>query len=185
MTLILKKIMDLPYRADRMRELLLMARGLGIPEPRLKMYGEGDKEEALVILIYDTLKSHADRRRKNLRFIALIMVGAAVIIAGLFLVPATFRYRKVIDVAEEERKETVYTGITAAGDEVQDEKARPVLFRAMSGTYIEDDEEGNTLFEYLYEDGRMVKKKKYARDGNVESEIEFNEDGDPILKTFK
>lgn len=152
---------------ERETALADFARSLGVdPHTARSQYGHFC-EERLVLLIYDALKKRQQTRSRNA---FLVISGVTASLFGLYLltlIPKDFFsfFSKTSDSGLPQNE--VMKAYTKDKKPVLDEDGQPELFVPMDGPYVEYDEKGNPTYEYEYQHGRLISKKKLGPRGRV------------------
>lgn len=136
-----------PY--GRREELLKYARALGINTDRARRDDGTFNEEKLTVLIFDAVKQGENKGRRLFSWTAgAAAAGTALFVMVLVLPGVVSRfYSKVREPSE---------------------------YHLMHGIYEKYDEEGRVLYEYRYDNGVLISRKEFDKNGKVVAEDVFN-----------
>lgn len=167
----LDELLSIVDRHQRQVALIKYAESLGVDYAQAKDSSGEYNEEKLAILVFDATRRTQRARRVNLRFYTVNVLAGIVVLAAIFLMPAVFRQVYRGEEGAGNPSDEVTQGFNKDGTPLM-ENGQPVLFKRMNGEYQEFDQ-GRLKYEYLYDNGRLVRKKEFDTTGKVISIKEY------------
>ncbi|MFP4472569.1 MAG: hypothetical protein ACLFPX_01690 [Candidatus Omnitrophota bacterium] len=180
----LDRILAIPDKEQRYNALRRMAASFGLSKNELTRGGKPLSEEALAVKIYDAWQIDNRKRRRSAVFSGVYIVVGVVVFIFLLRLPGyvVAIYKK--SEARREREQRSMEGVDNSGNVVTGTHQQPVKFRPMHGTYEEFYDNGALHYEYVYDNGDLVKKREFHSDGRLSAVITFDDKGNPIYQPF-
>jgi len=169
----LAELLEIVDRWERQRALVDYAQALGVNYNQAKNHLGELIEEKLVLMIFDAMANKKTYQSKDLKVLVIVLGIGVVVMFMIASVP-----RLITGLAEDEKlKEQARQKSMKCYDEkgqvLMDSNEQPVKFKMMHGEYEEFSEEGWLKYEYVYDNGKMIKRIEYNRAGIQISEKTF------------
>lgn len=166
----LEELLGILDRQERLQALAKYARSLGIDIEATRNKAKQYNEERLVVLIFDALKNKRSTKKQNTHFIAAslaLLIAGGVLLSRLpYIMTALYEEERAAEVHDSKMMQ----GFDKDGQPVATEDGQPVLFKMMDGPYKDYDDNGKLRAIHYYENGAVVRIKKFNAQGQLISD---------------
>jgi len=170
----LAELLEIVDRWERQRALVDYAQLLGVNYNQAKNHLGELIEEKLVLMIHDAQAKKKTYQSKDIKVLVITLgVGVAVMMM-IAMVPRLITGMVEDEKLKEQAGQKTMQGYDEKGQALLDDNNEPVKFKMMHGEYEEFSKDGWLKYEYLYDNGKMIKRKEFDAAGNLVSEKTFD-----------
>ena len=170
----LSELLEIVDRWERQRALVDYAQVLGVNYNQAKNHLGELSEEKLVLMIYDAQARKRTYYSRDLKVLVIVFSVGVVMMFLITLLPRLITGMVEDEKLKQEASQPTMQGYDEKGKILRDDNDEPVKFKMMDGEYEEYSDEGWLKYEYVYDRGKMIKRKEYDRSGTLISEKPFD-----------